>query len=95
MVARHIVDIIFKLDNLKRSVDDCHPQIPSLSVEIALLIERHASAGNIDEIFVDKSFEELNDATRLFERTCTCVKDSKMLSRERTVTHTRRVEQIV
>jgi hypothetical protein len=48
-----------------------------LVLETALLIERHASTGNIDETFTDKSFEELNDATRLFEHTCIC---------ERTVT---------
>lgn len=95
MAARHAADIIFKLDNLKRSIDDCHPQVPSLAVETALFIERHASAGNIDEVFTNKSFEELNDATRLFERTCTCIKDSKVLSCERTVNHIRRVEQIV
>jgi hypothetical protein len=53
----------FKLDNLKRSIDYCHPQVPSLAVETALLIERHIHAGNIDEVFADKSFEELNDAT--------------------------------
>jgi hypothetical protein len=85
MAARHTADIIFKLDNLKRSIDDCHPQVPSLAVETALLIERHASAGNIDEVFTDKSFEELNDTTRLFEHTCIC---------ERTITPIRRVKQI-
>ncbi len=72
MTARQAADIVFKLDNLKRSIDDCHPQVPSLVVEIALLLERHASTGNIDEVFADKSFEELNDATRLFEHTCIC-----------------------
>lgn len=87
MAARHAADIIFKLDNLKRSTDDCHPQVPSLAVETALLIERHASARNIDDVFADKSFEELNDATRLFENTCIC---------ERTITTPiRRVKQIV
>ena len=72
MVARHAADIIFRLDNLKRSIDDCHPQVPSLAVETALLIERHTSAGNIDDMFADKSFEELNDATKLFESACKC-----------------------
>lgn len=87
MVARHAADIILKLDNLKRSIDDCHPQVPSLVAETALFIERHASAGNIDEVFTDKSFEELNDATRLFENTCIC---------ERMITiPIRRVKQIV
>ncbi len=86
MAARHAADIIFKLDNLKRSIDDCHSQVPSLVVETALLIERHTSAGNIDWFFTDKSFEELNDATRLFERTCTC---------ERMVTPIRRAKQTV
>lgn len=93
MAARHAADIIFKLDNLKRSIDDCHPQVPSLAVETALLIERHSSAGNIDKFFTDKSFEELNDATRLFENTCACT--SKMLSSERIVTNIRRTKQIV
>ena len=77
MAARHAADIVFKLDNMKRSIDDCHSQVPSLVVGTALYIERNLSAGNIDEIFADKSFEELNDATRLFERTCTC--NSKVL----------------
>ena len=77
MAARHAADIVFRLDNLKRSIDDCHSQVPSLVVETALYIERHASAGNIDEVFTDKSFEKLNDATRLFEHTCTC--NSKVL----------------
>lgn len=72
MAARNAADIVFRLDNLKRSIDDCHPQVPSLAVETALLIERHTSAGNIDEVFAEKSFEELNDATKLFERTCIC-----------------------
>jgi hypothetical protein len=72
VAARHAADIVFKLDNLKRSIDDCHPQVPSLAVETALLIERHTSAENIDEVFAEKSFEELNDATRLFEQICTC-----------------------
>ena len=93
MAARHAADIIFKLDNLKRSIDDCHPQVPSLAVETALLIERHASAGNIDEVFTDKSFEELNDATRLFERTCTC--NSKVLLCERMAIPITRVKQTI
>lgn len=79
MAARHAADIIFKLDNLKKSIDDCHPQVPSLAVETALYIERHASAGNIDEVFTDKSFEELNDATRLFEHTCMCRQRSAVM----------------
>ena len=83
MAARHAADIVFKLDNLKRSIDDCHPQVPSLAVDTALLIERHASAGNIDEVFMDKSFEELNDATRLFERTCKCEGMITSIRRER------------
>ncbi len=93
MATRHAADIIFKLDNLKRSIDDCHTQVPSLAVETALLIERQTSARNIDEVFADKSFEELNDATRLFERTCTC--NSKVPLYERTVTPLRKVGQIV
>lgn len=83
MAARHAADIVFRLDNLKRSIDDCHPQVPSLAVETALLIERHASAGNIDEVFTDKSFEELNDATRSFEHTCTCERTVPPIRREK------------
>ncbi len=86
MTARHAADIIFKLDNLKRSIDDCHPQVPSLAVETALLIERHASSGNIDETFSDKSFEEMNDATRLFERTCTCERMITIPKRRESIT---------
>ena len=83
MAARHAADVVFKLDNLKRSIDDCHTQVPSLAVEMALLIERHAHTNNIDELFADKSFEELNDATRLFERTCKCENVVTSIRRER------------
>lgn len=84
MAARHAADIVFRLDNLKRSIDDCHPQVPSIAVETASLIERHHTTGNVDESFADKSLEELNDATRLFERTCKCeeIIGKKILARK-------------
>ena len=44
MPARETVIILDKLDLLKRSIENCHPQVPSLSVEIAIVIEKYAKS---------------------------------------------------
>ena len=61
-----------KLERFKRSVEYCHPQVPSLSSETALAIERYSWAGHLDNVIRDKSFEELDSLTKKFEETCQC-----------------------
>lgn len=72
MSAREAVIILDKLDLLKGSIENCHPQVPSLSVETALDIERYTNSGRLDEFFANKSLEDLNKLTRQFEDNCSC-----------------------
>jgi hypothetical protein len=72
MPAREAVIVLDKLDLLKGSVENCHPQVPSLSVETALDIERYANSRQLDEFFANKSLEELNKLTKQFEDNCSC-----------------------
>jgi K+/H+ antiporter YhaU regulatory subunit KhtT len=68
MSTRDAVNILDSLDQLKRSIDNCHPQVPSLAIETALIIEK----SNVDEFFIDKSIDDLNKLTKQFEQNCTC-----------------------
>ena len=72
MPAREAVIILDKLDLLKRSIENCHPQVPSLSVETALIIEKYANSRQLDESFADKSLEDLDKLTKQFEDNCSC-----------------------
>ena len=72
MPTRDAANILNILDQLKRSIDHCHPQVPSLAVETALTIERYASSKNIDEFFAEKSIDDLNKLTKQFEINCMC-----------------------
>ena len=83
MSAREAVNIIDRLDQLKRSIENCHPQTPSLSVETALIIERKAMIGNIDELFVEQSIDNLNNLTKLFEDTCSCESTENHIYRDK------------
>lgn len=83
MPAREAVIVLDKLDLLKGSVENCHPQVPSLSVETALVIEKYANSGQLDEFFADKSLEDLNRLTKQFEDNCSCEEASNISSRPR------------
>lgn len=72
MPAREAVIILDKLDLLKGSIENCHPQVPSLAVETAINIEKYANSGQLDEFFADKSIEDLNKLTKQFEDNCSC-----------------------
>lgn len=72
MPAREAANILNNLDQLKRSVKDCHPQVPSLAVETALIIEKYVSFKSIDEFYADQSIEDLNKLTKQFEENCMC-----------------------
>lgn len=72
MPAREAAIVLDKLDLLKRSIENCHPQVPSLSVEVALVIEKYANSRQLDEFFADKSLEDLNKLTKQFEDSCSC-----------------------
>jgi len=80
--AREAVIILDKLDLLKGSIENCHPQVPSLSVETALDIERYANSGQLDEFFADKSLEDLNKLTKQFEDNCLCEGTTNISSRQ-------------
>lgn len=72
MPAREAANISNSLNQLKRSVEDCHPQVPSLAVETALIIEKYVSFKSIDEFYADQSIEDLNKLTKQFEKDCIC-----------------------
>lgn len=81
MSAREAVIILDKLNLLKGSIENCHPQVPSLSVETALDIERYANSKQLDEFFADKSLEDLNKLTKWFEDNCSCEGATNISSR--------------
>lgn len=83
MPAREAVIVLDKLDLLKGSVENCHPQVPSLSVETDLVIEKYANSGQLDEFFADKSLEDLNRLTKQFEDNCSCEEAPNISSRQR------------
>lgn len=72
MSAREAANILDNLDQLKRSIDNCHPQVPSLAVETALIIEKYVSFKSIDEYYADQSIEDLHKLTKQFEENCMC-----------------------
>lgn len=72
MPAREAANILDNLNQLKRSIDNCHPQVPSLAVETALIIEKYVSFKSIDEYYADQSIEDLNKLTKQFEENCVC-----------------------
>jgi hypothetical protein len=83
MSAREAVIVLDKLDLLKGSVENCHPQVPSLSVETALVIEKYANSRQLDEFFANKSLEDLNKLTKQFEDNCSCQEEVNISSRPR------------
>jgi len=61
MSAREAANILDNLNQLKRSIDNCHPQVPSLAVETALIIiEKYVSFKSIDEYCADQSIEDIS-----------------------------------
>lgn len=83
MSAREAVVILDKLDLLKGSIENCHPQVPSLAVEIAINIEKYVSSGQLDEFFANKSLEDLDKLTKQFEDNCSCEGAINISSRPR------------
>lgn len=81
MPAREAVIVLDKLDLLKGSVENCHPQVPSLSVETALVIEKYANSRQLDRFFSDKSLEDLDKLTKQFEDNCSCEGETNISSK--------------
>jgi hypothetical protein len=71
-MSRETANILDNLYQLKKSIENCHPQVPSLAVDTALIIEKYLSFKNIDEFYADQSIEDLNKLTKQFEENCIC-----------------------